>query len=129
MADLGDRANVMGPQPIGRRLQPPAEMFAAVERVIELIMKADRAGLETLAVAKAKTEVAAFAAKIPSDKYTSHNIIGYAHIVQHYYVRAQVMGADGLAPFDFQIRLGEHQGRWMLWEAMNLSGGRSAWTS
>jgi len=128
MADLGDRANVMGPQPIGRRLQPPAGMFAAVERVIELISKADRAGLEALAVPKAKAEVAGFAAQIPPGNYGSHKIIGSAHVAAHYYIRAQVSGPD-LVPFDFQVRLGEHEGRWMLWEAVNLSGGRCAWTS
>ncbi len=132
MPDLGDRANVMGPQPIAPRNQPPAEMLAVAERVMDLMSKGGRAELEAMSKPDAREAVAAVAAAVPAALRNSANVtrqrIAWAHVNQHHYIKAR-LSAEGVAPFTFQVRLGELDGRWVLWEAFDLTGRRSGWSS
>ncbi len=127
MPDLGNRANVMGPQPIAQRSPVPAEMTAAAERVLELIAAGDRIGLEAMAMERARAEAGGLAQGVRAGLYDRHEIVAQARANRHYYVKARIIG-PGAAPILIQVRLGEHEGRWMIWEAKSLTGRRSAWT-
>jgi len=59
--------------------------------------------------------------------YDRHEIIATARVNHHHYVKARLLGARA-EPFTVQFRLGEHEGDWRVWEAMNLTGRRGAWT-
>ncbi len=127
MPDLGNRGNVMGPQPIGRRKPVAPEMLAAAERMLKLLADGNRAELEAMAMPNARSEVAALAQSVRPGAYTDKEVIAHAHVNAHYYVKAKLSGRK-VEPFALQVRLGEHEGRWMIWEAVNLTGRRSAWT-
>ncbi len=113
--------------PIGERKSPPAAVSAAVEQIVALLAGANHAELEAMAVAEAREETAALARAARLGAYRTHEVVGMARVNAHYYVKARLKG-DGVEPLTFQLRLGERDGRWMIWEAMNLSGGRSPWT-
>ncbi len=125
--DLGKRANVMGPQPIADRTPPPPEMLAAAGRILKMLAQGDRAGLEAMAHDKARGEVGALATSCRAGVYNKDEIIAQARVNRQFYIKARLTG-PGVEPFLFQVRLGEHEGRWMIWEAKNLTGRRSAWT-
>lgn len=125
MADLGMRGNVMGPQPIARRSETPAEMTATAQQVLELMLAGKSAELALLAMPACSGEMAEFAATVPPGQCSGYEVIALAHVNRHYYVKARLTGAQ---PVTVQFRLGEHEGRWMVWEVMNLSGRRGAWT-
>ncbi|HEY2663267.1 MAG TPA: hypothetical protein VGI47_02915 [Candidatus Binataceae bacterium] len=127
MPDLGNRSNVMGPQPIGSRVSTPEGALEAYTQIADLLARGDRAALQALAMPQAAAELAALASDIAPGRYDKREIIGTAHIIQHWYFKARIAG-PGLNPVTFQIRLGENDGRWMIWEAADLSGRRSAWT-
>jgi hypothetical protein len=50
MPDLGERANVMGPQPIMRRKAPSPAMLAEAGHVLDLIAAGKHAELAALAM-------------------------------------------------------------------------------
>jgi hypothetical protein len=125
MADLGTRGNVMGPQPIGRRNENPPEMTATAEQVLELMLAGKSAELVRLAMPACSGQMAEFAASVPPGKCSSYEVIALAHVNRHYYVKARLTAAE---PVTVQFRLGEHEGRWMVWEVINLTGRRGAWT-
>ncbi|HVA83780.1 MAG TPA: hypothetical protein VNF28_02675 [Candidatus Binataceae bacterium] len=127
MSDLGNRSSVTGPQPIGERFVVPPAMLAAAENILELLAQGQRAELETLVAAKATGELGELLDALAPGAYQSHEIIAHAKANNHYYLKARLFGARA-APFTLQLRLGEHAGRWIIWEAVNLSGGRTAWT-
>lgn len=127
MPDLGNRSSVMGPQPIAKRFTVPPSMLATANHILELLAQVRRAELEALAVAKATGELLQLMDAIAPGAYQSHEIIAHAKANNHYYLKARLFGARA-APFTLQLRLGEHEGRWAIWEAVNLSGGRTAWT-
>lgn len=132
MPDLGDRARALGPQPIEQRLVAPAAMLAAAHRILDLLAAAGREArargeIEALAMPKALDDLRALLGAIASKAYERHEIVAHAKVNAHYYVKGRLFG-QGAAPFTLQMRLGEHQGRWMIWEVANLSGGRTAWT-
>ncbi|HZO81009.1 MAG TPA: hypothetical protein VFB33_04890 [Candidatus Binataceae bacterium] len=132
MPDLGNRAHAIGPQPIEPRLVPPAAMFAAAHLVLDLFAVAGRdagkgAELEALAMPKVLGELRALVEAIGSRPYDRHEIVVHAKVNAHYYIKGRLFGR-GVEPFTLQMRLGEHHGRWMVWEVANLSGGRTAWT-
>jgi hypothetical protein len=127
MPDLGHRSNVMGPQPIGTRTSIPPAALNAYTVIADLLARGDRGALEALAMPQAAAEVAGLASEVAPGLYEQRELIGSAHIIQHWYFKAKISG-PGLTPLTFQIRLGENEGRWMIWEATNLSGKRSAWT-
>jgi hypothetical protein len=126
MPDLGNRANVMGPQPIGQPKPLPPAMLEAAERVMGLIAGGKFDEIAAMAAPDA-VGIDELRENIRPGKYDKRGIVGCARVNEHYFVKAQLTG-PGVEPYTFQIRLGEHQGRWKIWEAMNLSGRRSAWT-
>jgi hypothetical protein len=127
MPDLGDRANVMGPQPIGKRHALPPAMIAAAEQILDLLAAGKRAELEAFAAPKGISELRELIEAVAPGVFDRHEILGHAKVNNHYYVKARLYGR-AVAPFTFQMRLGEHQARWAIWEAVNLNGGRTAWT-
>jgi hypothetical protein len=127
MSNLGDRVNVMGPQPIFARFVVPSAMIVAAERVLTLIAAGDAAGLIAMAASSGTADIAAIAAAVRPGVYDRHEIIATARINFHHYVKARLHGPR-VEPFTMQFRLGEQAGEWHLWEAMNLTGRRGAWT-
>ncbi len=127
MPDIGERANVMGPRPIASPSAVPPAMLAAAARVLELLAAADANALAALATPAGAGEVVALARAIRPGRYQRHEIIATARVNYHHYVKARLFG-DRVEPFTVQFRLGEQDGRWKVWEAMDLSGGRTAWT-
>jgi hypothetical protein len=131
MPELGDRSRALGPQPIEERLAPPPAMLAAAHHVLGLFAGAagdegKRAELEALATAKALDDLRELIRAV-GGVYQRHEIVAHAKVNAHYYVKGRLFGT-GFEPFTLQMRLGENQGRWMIWEVANLSGGRTAWT-
>ena len=127
MPDLGERGNVMGPQPIAAIVEPPAEMFAAAEHLLKALMRGDHASVEAMTPAHVRDEMMRVAKEIPASRYDRFEIIGRARVSKHYFLKAQLIGAD-IEPFKFQFRLGETDGKWTVREALNLTGRRSAWS-
>ena len=127
MADLGERVNVMGPQPIAERSAIPAAMIDAAERVLALIAAGDAAGLAAMAAPSRAGEIAAVASAVKAGAYDRHEIIATARVNAHHYVKARLLGPRAEA-FTLQFRLGEYAGEWRVWEATNLTGRRGAWT-
>jgi hypothetical protein len=126
MADLGARVNVMGPQPIAARNEIPAAMLAAAQRLLALIAAGDAAGLAAMAAPSGAGEIAAVAAAARAGAYDRHEIIATARINFHHYVKARLYGPR-VEAFTVQFRMGEYEGEWRVWEAMNLTGRRGAW--
>ncbi len=125
MPDLGTRGNVMGPQPIGRRTAVPPEMIAAAEEALALMLRGKVDDLANLAMPNCAQEVADFAAAVLSGACDGFEIIATARVNHHHFVKARLTGVQ---PQRVQFRLGEHGGRWMIWDLMNLTGRRGAWT-
>jgi len=117
----------MGPQPIAKRFEVPPAMIAAANHILELLAAGRRAELEALAVSKTAGELRDLIDAIAPGGYERHQIIAHAKANNHYYVKARLFGARA-TPFTLQLRLGEHEGHWAIWEAVNLSGCRTAWT-
>lgn len=131
MPELGDRSRALGPQPIEQRLAPPPAMLAAANHVLGLLVGAvgdagKRTQLEALAMPKALDDLRELIEAL-GGVYERHEIVAYAKVNAHYYVKGRMFGS-GAEPFTLQMRLGENQERWMIWEVANLSGGRTAWT-
>jgi len=127
MPELGDRSRAIGPQPIGERSIPPPAMLAAADRILDLLVQRSCAALNALVVEKAAAELEALIDAIPPVTYASHKIIAHAKANDHYYVKARLFG-ESTEPFTVQLRLGARDGQWLIWEAVNLTGGRTAWT-
>jgi hypothetical protein len=130
MPDLGNRSRAMGPQPIAERFVVPPAMLAAANHILELFEQGRRSELQALAVAKGAGELGDLMDAIARGTYARHEILAHAKANNHYYVKARLSsaGGAGAASFMLQLRLGEHEGRWAIWEAVNLTGGRTAWT-
>ena len=123
MPDLGERANVMGPQPITGRTPVPSAMITAAERVLELLATCKPVELAALAMPQSESDVAEIAAAVRAGTYDHHEILATARVKDHHFVKARLRGprAD---PFTVIFRLGEHEGRWMIWDVINLTGRR-----
>ena len=117
----------MGPQPIAQIVQPPAEMLAAAEHLLNALIRGDHASVEAMTPAHVRDEMMLVAKEIPPNRYDKFELIGRARVAKHYFLKAQLIGAD-LEPFKFQFRLGETDGKWTVREALNLTGRRSAWS-
>ena len=92
MPDLGNRANVMGPQPIGPIKQPPPEMMAAIDRFLAgLIGNPDQALAMT--DKRARYRVAQIAGAIKPGVYQHMHILGRARVAEHYFVKARLSGS------------------------------------
>jgi len=127
MPDLGERGNVMGPQPIAPIVEPPPEMFAAADRLLNALIRGDRTTIEAMTPAHVRDEMMQIANAIPANKYDRFELIGRARVSKHYFLKAMLTGT-GPEPFKFQFRLGETAGKWTVREALNLTGRRSAWS-
>jgi hypothetical protein len=127
MPDLGERRHVMGPQPIAKVVEPPASMFAAADRLLNALMRGDRATVEEMTPPHVRDEMMQIANAIPPNEYDKAEIVGRARVAKHYFLKARLVGANS-EPFKFQFRLGETDGKWTVREALNLTGRRSAWT-
>ena len=127
MGDLGERVNVMGPQPISERAKLPAAMLEAAHRVIARLTESDAAGLAALAAPAGAGELAALGATIAPGNYDRTELIATARVNDHHYVKARMHGPRVQA-VTVQFRLGEYAGEWRVWEATNLTGKRGAWT-
>jgi hypothetical protein len=127
MADLGIRGNVMGPQPIAQRQPLPPAMFEAAEHVIAMFERGDVQGLAAISVPAVASEVRTIASSISPGHYTRHEIVAVARVIHHYYLKVRMFG-DAVEPFSIQFRLGHKDGQWLIWEIINLTGRRAAWT-
>jgi hypothetical protein len=127
MPDLGDRGNVMGPQPIAPVVQPPAAMLEAAGELLTALMKRDLAGVEALTAGQELENMRHIANEIPAGTYDKFELIGRGRIARHYFLKARLTGPNA-EPFKIQFRLGETDGKWKVREALNLTGRRSAWT-
>lgn len=123
MPDLGERGNVIGAQPIMERKAVPPAMTAVAHKILDLLAQgqvAEVTGMATEAAARATGEIAS---AIRPGLYDSHQIVGSARVKDHYFVNGRLTGA-GVEPFTVQFRLGERDGKWIIWEAINLTGRR-----
>jgi hypothetical protein len=125
MPDLGERANVMGPQPILRRKAVPPAMLEAANHVLELLASCKSAELAALAMPQTTPDVAELSAALRPEAYDHHEIIATARVKDHHFVKARLLGPR-TDPFTLIFRLGEHDGRWMIWDVINLTGRRGA---
>jgi hypothetical protein len=127
MPDLGNRANVMGPQPIGPIKQPAPEMMAAIDRFLAVLMAGNPAEALAMTDERARGRVAQIAGAIKPGVYKHVHILGKARIVEHYFIKARLSGPSGES-LTLQFRIGPENGRWIVREAADLTNLRSAWT-
>ena len=127
MPDLGFRDNVMGPQPIAKKKDIPQDLLDTVAQILDLLIAGKGAELDALAKASAKDETARLASALKVGSYNDKSVIATARTNDHYWIKAKLTGANG-KPFVLQLRMGPEAGKWVIWEAMNLSDMRSAWT-
>jgi hypothetical protein len=128
MADLGVRANVMGPQPIAQVRKAPEAMVQAAERLIAALMRGARDEVAELTHEQARDQMSKLADAIPRGAYDNFKIIGGARVANHFFTKARLTGPSA-QPFTFQFRMGEgDDGKWTVREAANLTGVRSGWT-
>ncbi|MGH7949988.1 MAG: hypothetical protein ACREQF_12235 [Candidatus Binataceae bacterium] len=127
MADLGNRANVMGPQPIIAPKPRPPEMLATAERVLRLLADGKKSELQALASERVRAEIGSIADSIRGRGYDGGDIIGIARTSDHYWIKARLIGRKA-EPFVVQFRLGAKNGSWTIRYAANLTGKRSGWT-
>jgi len=127
MPDLGNRANVMGPQPLGPIKQPPPELMAAVDRFLAVLMAGNRDAALAMTDERARDRVAQIADAIKAGVYKQTRILGRARVAEHYFVKARLSGSQGES-LTLQFRIGAECGRWTIREAADLTKMRSAWT-
>jgi hypothetical protein len=128
MGDLGNRANVMGPQPIGAHVTPPPQMLEATAKLLNALTRGDKAAALKMCNRQAQGQLERIADSIEPGAYDETEITGRARVVKHYFIKARLSGA-GKRPMTVQFRIGpEDNGEWTVREAMNLSGVRSGWT-
>jgi hypothetical protein len=124
---LGERANVMGPQTIFERYVVPPAMIAAADSVLTMLAAASAEELALMAAPSGVADLAAIVAAVLPGVYDRQEIIAQARINDHHYVKARLHGPL-VEPFTLQFRLGQVDGKWRVWEAVNLTGRRGAWT-
>jgi hypothetical protein len=127
MPDLGERGNVMGPQPIGKVVEPPAEMIAAAERLLRALIDGNRAQAEAVSNDESRGEMTRIAAMVAAGAYDNFEFIGRGRVAKHYFLKARITGPNA-SPVTVQFRLGEVDGNWQVREILDLSGRRSGWT-
>jgi hypothetical protein len=127
MPDLGNRANVMGPQPIGPIKQPLPEMMAAIDRFLAILMAGNHDEALAMTEERARDRVAQIAGAIKPGVYQQMHILGRARVAEHYFVKARLSGSKGESR-TVQFRIGPEGGRWTVREAADLTDVRSAWT-
>ena len=127
MPDLGFRDNVMGPQPIAKKKPVPQDLLDTVAQILDILIEGKATELTALANTGAKDETARLASAVKAGSYDDKSVIATARTNDHYWIKAKLTGPD-VKPFVVQLRMGLDGGKWVIWEAMNLSDLRSAWT-
>ena len=127
MPDLGNRANVMGPQPIGPVKQPSPDMMKAIDRFLLALMAGRKDQALAMTGENARDSVSEIAEALKSRGYAKQHILGKARVGEHYFVKARLSGTNGDS-FMLQFRIGPEGSNWSVREAANLSDVRSAWT-
>ena len=127
MPDLGERGNVMGPQPIGKIVEPPAAMLAAAGQLLAAMLRNDVAAAEAMTTHDARAEIAGITSALKAGTYDKFELVGRGRVAKHYFLKARLTGNDA-EPIMIQFRLGEDDGKWTVREVLNLSGRRSGWT-
>lgn len=127
MPDLGIRGNIMGPQPIAQRQPLPSGMLEAACSLIVMFEHGDCEGLAAMSVPAVVDTARSIAAEIALGSYSRHEILATARVIQHYYIKVRMFG-ESAEPSSLQFRLGKKDGKWLLWEVINLTGRRAAWT-
>ena len=128
MPDIGNRANVNGPQPIGKVIEPPEDLYPAARHLVDLLMKGDKTALAALSAEDAREDVAAVADSLKGKAYTEIEFYGRARVVKHWWLKVRLEGAK-LPTASLQFRLGpDDSGAWIVREMMNLTGVRSGWS-
>ena len=127
MPDLGERGNVMGPQPIGKIVEPPAAMLAAAGQLMTAIMRGDLAAADSMTTPQARDDIAAITKALKPGTYDKFELVGRGRVAKHYFLKARLTG-NYAEPIMIQFRLGEDGGKWTVREVLNLSGRRSGWT-
>ena len=127
MPDLGNRANVMGPQPIGPIKQSPPAMMAAIDRFLAFLMAGNPAEALAMTDERARERVAQIAGAIKPGVYKQMHVLGRARVAEHYFIKARLSGSKGESMI-LQFRIGPEGARWTVREAADLTDVRSAWT-
>ena len=127
MPDLGNRANVMGPQPIGPIKQPSPEMMAAIDRFLAVLMAGKPDEALAMTDERARERVAQIAGAIKPGVYKQMHVLGRARVAEHYFIKARLSGSKGES-MTLQFRIGPEGARWTVREAADLTDVRSAWT-
>jgi hypothetical protein len=127
MPDLGDRGNVMGPQPIGRVVEPPSAMLAAAGQLLSALMRGESAAVRAMTTPQAREDIEKITQALKSGSYDKFELIARGRVAHHYFLKARLTGVNA-PPFTIQFRLGEDNGKWTVREVLNLTGRRSAWT-
>ena len=127
MPDLGERGNVMGPQPIGNIVEPPAAMLAAAGQLLAAMLRNDVAAAEAMTTHDARAEIAGITSALKAGTYDKFELVGRGRVAKHYFLKARLTGNDA-TPIMIQFRLGEDGGKWTVREVLNLTGRRSGWT-
>lgn len=118
----------MGPQPIAGRVSTSPEMLEAANRFLDLLANGKSDELQALTVENAQSEIRGLAdAARQNGPWTEKRIVASARVNRHYWIKGELTGM-GIKPFIVQFRLGQQDGRWKVWETMNLTNARSAWT-
>jgi hypothetical protein len=127
MPDLGNRANVMGPQPIGPVKQPSPGMMAAIDRFLAVLMAGKPDEALAMTDERARERVAQIAGAIKPGVYKQIRVLGRARVAEHYFVKARLSGSRGES-MTLQFRIGPEGTGWTVREAADLTDVRSAWT-
>ena len=88
MPDLGNRANVMGPQPLGPIKQPERAMLEAIDRILAALMAGKKDEVLALTDEKTRERMAQIADSIAPNEYDRGEILGKARIAEHYFIKA-----------------------------------------
>ena len=127
MPDLGNRAKVMGPQPIGQIKQSPPAMMAAIDRFLAVLMAGKPDEALAMTDERARERVAQIAGAIKPGVFEQMQVLGRARVVEHYFVKARLSGSRGES-MTLQFRIGPEGTGWTVREAADLTDVRSAWT-
>src|SRR5262245_31011260 len=117
MPDLGNRANVMGPQPLGPVKQADPEMVKAVDRLLAALIAGDKAAVLALSHDSVRERMAQIADAARKGSYDRSEIVGRARVVEHYFVKARLLGPNQ-NQFLVQFRVGSDRGKWTVREAV-----------
>src|SRR5260370_8257506 len=111
MPDLGERGNVMGPQPIGKVVEPPAAMLAAAGQLLGALMRGDLASAGAMTTPQAREEIEKIAQALKSGGYDKFELIARGRVAHHYFLKARLTGVNP-PPFTIQFRPASTTRKW-----------------